>query len=137
MKASIDTPKRPARCQQPIVRAWLVVEFCAHNLFEGWHAYIRESPKRGKRNANGEWGWVKSRDIKGDKVARLCAEVGITLKGDWTCDDDGLAEVAKRYPLPGRKRGGFPITIGDYGRIERHCPNASGQVTASAAPPPP
>jgi hypothetical protein len=106
------------------VRAWLVVEFCAHNLFEGWHAYIRESPKRGKRNANGDWGWVKARDIKGDKVARLCAEVGITLKGDWTCDDDGLAEVAKRYPLPGRNRGGFSITIGDYGRIERDCPNA-------------
>lgn len=115
-----------------IVRAWLVVEFCDAALFKGWHAYIRANPEPGMRNGQewltygvDGWGWIRSSSLKREAVVRMCAELGIKLKGDWTCDDDGLDDVAQRFPLAGHKRGGFPITIGDYGRIERDCPNST------------
>ena len=107
------------------------MEFCDHTIYEGWHAYIRGNPEPGARNGPewmthgvDGWGWIRLSSLKRDAVVRMCAEVGITLKGDWTCDDDGLAELAAKFPLAGDRRGGFPITIGDYGRIERDCPNA-------------
>jgi hypothetical protein len=49
--------------------------------------------------------------------------MGITIKGDGTCDDDGVAELARRFPLKGKKcggkiRGGVEINRLSNGKIE-------------------
>lgn len=40
---------------------WLVSEFCAHALFNGWHIYLRDSDRHA-RNADGSWGWLRRGD---------------------------------------------------------------------------
>lgn len=115
------------------VRHWLVAEYCGHDFYTGWHLYLRDDPGYQKRNADGDWGWIRGpvwpRNEKGNKiVAFFAAAFGIALKGDWTCPQDGCAEFVKRFPLPGRKvwgerRGGIEVTEGYWGDLALYTPN--------------
>ena len=83
---------------------FLVAEYCAADMFEGWHLYLRDTARR-QRNADGSWGWIRSRECR----AACLAKFGIELRGDGTTDDDGVAEFAKRFQVDttagGRPRG--------------------------------
>ena len=48
--------------------------------------------------------------------------IGITICGDGTCDDDGYAEFAHRFPFKGERiggkiRGGIMVVVNEYGEI--------------------
>lgn len=102
-------------------RLFLVAEYCAHDLYIGWHLYLRESKAYQRRNADGSWGWLRLSD--GGPRGRLQSildQVGIIISGDGTMDNDGVAEIARRFPLPGKKISGKPrgcieIIEGDFG----------------------
>ncbi len=66
----------------------------------GWHLYLRENMAF-KRNKDGRWGWIRTPQMKPELES-----LGINIKGDGTCDDDGIAEFARRYPIKGRRCGG-------------------------------
>jgi hypothetical protein len=98
---------------------FLIAEYCDSNFYMGWHLYFRDN-KLFKRNNDGGWGWI-NRPRENLEIMEFMASLGITIKGDGTCDDDGISEFAKRFPLKGRKcggkiRGGVEINIVD-GRI--------------------
>ena len=40
------------------------------------------------------------------RVIKILSSIGIEITGDGSCDDDGIAEFAKRYPIKGRRCGG-------------------------------
>lgn len=53
------------------------------------------------------------------------SSIGITIKGDGTCDDDGIAEFSMRYPIKGRRigkkyRGCLEVEVDKSGAIEMH-----------------
>ena len=48
----------------------------------------------------GEWPWMQPR------VLEFLSSIGIEIRGDGTCEDDGIAEFARRYPIKGRRCGG-------------------------------
>lgn len=87
---------------------YLIAEYCPAQFYMGWHLYLRDSNKRQQRNADGSWGWIRSRDIKWTGVQRILDELGIVIKGDGTCDYDGIAEIARRFPLGRQRVGGKP-----------------------------
>lgn len=97
---------------------WLVAEFCAHALFNGWHLYLRDTDRR-ERNADGGWGWLRRGDARLEAAHAALAGLGIAMRpcGDGTCDDDGHAAFARRFPIRrSRTRGGVPVEI-TAGRI--------------------
>jgi hypothetical protein len=107
---------------------WLVAEYCGHNFYMGWHLYERENPGYQKRNANGDWGWVRPGDIGACHVVEFFKTLGITLQGDWTCPEYGIAEFVKRYPLKGRRvwgerRGGVEVTRGYWDDLALYTQN--------------
>lgn len=113
---------------QPVVRRWLVAEYCGHDIYMGWHLYLRDTPKYQTRNEDGSWGWIRPRAIKRNRIVEFFATLGIELKGDWTCPEYGLAEFVKRYPLKGRKiwgetRGGVEVLEDYWGTLALYTPN--------------
>ena len=87
----------------------------------GWHLYFREN-RSFKRNKDGGWGWIR-RFREQQPVMSFLASVGITIRGDGSCDDDGIAEIAKRYPIMGRRAGGkyrgcIEVEIDEFGKIK-------------------
>lgn len=106
------------------VHRWLVAEFCGNALFNGWHLYLRDTDRH-QRNADGDWGWLQRGHHLLQSAHAALAELGILMRpgGDGTCDDDGHAELARRYPIRrSRLRGGVPIQI------------VGGSITALTAP---
>lgn len=106
----------------------------------GWHLYLRETPKFQQRNKDGDWGWVRGpvwpRDRVGNRMVLFFASLGIELKGDWTCPEDGCAEFVKRYPLKGRKswgekRGGVEVLEGYWGDLKLYKPNTESSDSSS------
>jgi len=83
---------------------YLIAEYCNAKFYTGWHLYYRES-KSFKRNSDGGWGWIR-RPYKDDDITEFLLSLGIIIRGDGTCDDDGIAEFAKLFPLKGKKCGG-------------------------------
>ena len=126
---------------QPVVRRWLVVEYCGHDIYLGWHLYLRNDPGYQKRNKDGGWGWVRGpvweRDRRGNRMVEFFARsFGIDLKGDWSCGHYGLDEFVKRYPLKGRKiwgekRGGVEVLEDYWGTLALYTPNAAGERPAT------
>lgn len=119
-------------------KQWLVAEYCGHDIYSGWHLYLRDDPGFQKRNADGDWGWIRGPvwpDRKGNRFVKFFQEAfGIELKGDWTCPEYGLAEFAKRFPLPGRKvwgerRGGVEVTVGEWGDLALYSARQRTHVT--------
>jgi hypothetical protein len=105
-------------------RMWLIAEYCGHNFYMGWHLYLRDNPGYQKRNADGNWGWVRPGDRGTWDVVKFFEALGIELKGDWSRPEDGCAEFVKRFPMPGRKvwgkrRGGIRVSVGYWGDLRR------------------
>lgn len=95
------------------VHRWLVAEFCGNALFNGWHLYLRDTDRH-QRNADGSWGWQQRGHYLLAPAHAALADLGIVMRarGDGTRDDDGYAELARRYPIRrSRSRGGVPIQI--------------------------
>ena len=80
---------------------YLIAEYCRGPFYMGWHLYLREN-RAFRRNADGNWGWIR----KYPEIISYLEPLGINIRGDGTCDDDGIAEFAKRYPIKGRRCGG-------------------------------
>lgn len=91
---------------------YLVAEYCPGPFYMGWHLYLRESPARRQRNADGEWGWLRRASTRTSNARDVLRELGITdWVGDETTDAGAYAEFARRFP-DGRKRvGGKPRGI--------------------------
>ena len=83
---------------------YLITEYCSALLYTGWHLYYRES-NLFKQNSDGGWGWIR-RPHENIAITTFFSSLDIIIKGDGTCDDDGIAEFAKRFPLKGKKSGG-------------------------------
>lgn len=107
---------------------YLLAEYCGHNLFTGWHLYLRDNKNRQQRNADGDWGWVRWSEWREGRrgvehpAQAVFDELGIKLKGDGTCDDHGYAELAKRFPIPRqriwrRPRGCVEVVVDEWRRI--------------------
>ena len=69
----------------------------------GWHLYLREN-KAFETNRDGGWGWI--RDVRQQPVTDFLSSIGITITGDGTCNYDGIAQLASRYPIKGSRVGG-------------------------------
>ena len=57
------------------------------------------------------------------RVLKFLSSLGIEMHGDGTCDDDGIAEFARRYPIHGRrcggkKRGCVEVEIDEFDEIK-------------------
>jgi len=70
----------------------------------GWHLYLRDN-RAFRRNSDGTWGWIR-RPQEEKWLMDFLDGLGITITGDGTCDHDGIAEFARRYPVKGRRCGG-------------------------------
>ncbi len=97
----------------------------------GWHLYLRENRVM-KRNHDGGWGWI--RKVHEHPVLEFLSSIGITIKGDGTCDDDGVAAFAMRYPVKGPRAGGkyrgcIEVEIDEFGEIEMANPSIHQRPT--------
>lgn len=93
---------------------YLIAEFCDALYYTGWHLYFRDS-KSVQRNNDGNWGWIR-KPYDNVAIVKFLTLLGITIRGDGTSDDDGIAKFAKRFPLKGkicggRTRGGIEIKM--------------------------
>ena len=102
---------------------FLIAEYCDAPFYMGWHLYLRDTKERQKLNRDGTWGWLRNVHRQGENPAQQVFDIlGIEIKGDGTCDDDGIAEIARQFPMPGEKVGGkqrgcIVVVIDKYGRI--------------------
>lgn len=99
---------------------FLVAEYCRGPFYMGWHLYLREN-RVFRRNSNGGWGWIR-RVRENSQVMFFLSSLGISITGDGTCDDDGIAEIARRYPIKGRRCGGklrgcIKVDVDELGNI--------------------
>jgi len=111
---------------RPKMRKFLVAEYCRGPFYMGWHLYLREN-RTFRRNSDGGWGWIKR--VHEHPVENFLLSIGITIRNDGTCDDDGIAEFAIKYPIRGRQCGGelrgcLEIEIDKSGEIEMAKPVA-------------
>ncbi|GAG99174.1 unnamed protein product [marine sediment metagenome] len=100
---------------------FLVAEYCRGPFYMGWHLYLREN-RVFMQNLDGGWGWIR-RVCEDSTVMALLSSIGITISGDGTCDDGGIAELARQYPVKGRRCGGklrgcIEVEVGEFGKIE-------------------
>ena len=87
----------------------------------GWHLYLRDY-RTYRKNKDGSWGWIR-RVYEQHPVIFFLLSIGITIRGDGTCDDDGIAEFASRYPIKGRRagrkhRGCIEVDVDEFGKIK-------------------
>ncbi len=73
----------------------------------GWHLYLRENIEKHKHNKRGGWGWIK-RPEEDKALQKFLGTLGVIIQGDGTCDYDGIAEIARRFPIPRQRIGGKP-----------------------------
>lgn len=95
---------------------YLIAEHCDADIYTGWHLYLRDSPEAGQRNGNGGWGWIRRLDGPTNIGRVLLRQVGIEIRGDGTCDDQGLQGFAERFAtgeiIGGKPRGCLPVVDG-------------------------
>lgn len=101
-------------------KAFLISEYCA-SIYMGWHLYLRDSKGRQQRNADGDWGWLRQ-SWKQTSAHELLTKMGISLRGDNSCDDGAYAELARRFPIGrqricGKPRGCIEVLLGEHGEI--------------------
>lgn len=87
-------------------KLWLIAEYCRGPFYMGWHLYLRENREMQQRNADGSWGWIRWHRADKHPVQDILDDLGIVMNGDGTCDDDGYAEIARRFPFTGEIIGG-------------------------------
>ena len=87
-------------------RMFLIAEYCKGPFYMGWHLYLRDH-RAFRQNNDGSWGWVRMSGWSwmNPRVLRFLSSIGIEMQGDGTCDYDGIAEFARRYPIHGRRCG--------------------------------
>ena len=56
-------------------------------------------------------------------IVSFLSSFNIAIEGDGTCDYDGIAEFARRYPIKGRRCGGkvrgcLEVEIDEFGEIK-------------------
>ena len=103
---------------------FLIAEYCRGSFYMGWHLYLRENKAKHHRNADGGWGWIRHIGKYSTAADPVLKELGIMIRGDGTCDDDGIAEMARRYPIPrerigGKPRGCIEVIVDENGRLSR------------------
>jgi len=103
------------------MRRFLIAEYCRGPFYMGWHLYLREN-RAFTPNSDGGWGWL-SQIRENSQVTSFFSSIGIIITGDGTCDGDGIAEFAGRFPIEGRRcggklRGGIEVDVGEYGEIK-------------------
>ena len=87
------------------MRLFLLAEFCGHDLFHGWHLYLRESKDKHRQNEGKtrytgfDWGW-SHKWFWETEALRLVRAAGCIAVGHPNCDDGPFAEMAKRFPIP-------------------------------------
>lgn len=91
-------------------KRFLLAEYCSASFYMGWHLYLRDTKEKGRCNKDGAWGWLRGIN-RSNPAQQVFDELGIEIKGDGTCDDDGIAEIARRFP------GGIEVDVDYYGRI--------------------
>ena len=101
----------------------------------GWHLYFRDY-RSVRRNQDGDWGWIR-RPWEEWHLMFFLESIGITIHGDGTCDDDGIAEFARRYPIKGRRCGGkwrgcMEVSIDQFGEITMANPALNADLVNSA-----
>lgn len=97
---------------------FLIAEHCDAEFYSGWHLYLRDNKNRQQRNADGDWGWIRGLNRYPNLAQPVLDELGIVIRGDGTCDDDGVAEIARQFPIPRQRVGGMPrgciaVIVGD------------------------
>lgn len=118
---------------------FLIAEYCNAPFYMGWHLYLRDNKEIQKLNCDGTWGWLRNVHRQGENPAQqIFDELGIEIKGDGTCDYDGIAEIARRFPLPGqmiggKQRGCIEVVV-KHGKITMLAHNQSLERTPKAAP---
>ena len=107
------------------MKDYLIAEYCPGPFYMGWHLYIRESKEKQKPNADGRWGWIRHSQIVNDSnpAQAVLDELGIKIYGDGSCDYDGIAEIARRFPIPrerigGKPRGCIEVEVDKYGNAK-------------------
>lgn len=92
------------------MKRYLITEYCDNYIYMGWHLYLRDNKKRQQRNVDGEWGWIRWRGSRdgAHPFAGILDELGLTMRGDGTCDHDAYAEIARVHPIPRERIGGKP-----------------------------
>lgn len=104
-----------------LMTKFLIAEYCRGPIYMGWHLYLRDSKGRQQRNMDGDWGWLR-RSWKEASAHKVLMQLGLTLRGDNSCDDGAYAELARRFPIPRQRIGGKPrgcieVQVADSGEI--------------------
>ena len=95
-------------------RKYLITEYCDSVYYTGWHLYLRDSKQKDQSG-----GWIR-RPKEWKAGIRILNELNLTIRGDGTCSDDGLAEFTKRFPIPRERICGRPrgcIEVDACGRL--------------------
>lgn len=106
-------------------KLYLITEYCGSEIYMGWHLYLRDNKNRQQRNADGGWGWIHGVGRRGwetTQAKKIFDQLGITITGDGSCDHDGLAELARRFPIPRQRiwkkpRGCVEVISDEWGRL--------------------
>ncbi len=100
------------------IERWMVAEFNPHWIFNGWHLYLRDTNKFA-RNSDGSWGWLRRGSDWLASAHAALAGISIVMRpsGDGTCDDDGYAAFARRFPIRRSKTRGGLVVVVDGGGI--------------------
>jgi len=105
------------------MKRFLIAEFCDAVFYNGWHFYLRDSKRKNQPNRDGGWGWILRPDDPLSPIRELLDELGVVIRGDGTCDHDGIAEFARRFPMRSttgrRRRGCLEVEIDRFGRARR------------------
>jgi hypothetical protein len=116
-------------------KMFLIAEYCRGPFYMGWHLYLRDY-RAFRRNKDSYWGWIR-RPWQNKPLMSFLESLGITIHGDGTCDDDGIAEFAQRYPIKGRRCGGklrgcVEVEIDYFGQITTANPALNTDLVNSA-----
>ena len=77
-----------------------------------------------KRNKDRGWGWVQWSSGCKHPARNVFTDNNISFIDDGTCDEDGIYELAKKFPLKskigGKIRGCLPVVVDEYGVIRQY-----------------
>ena len=107
---------------EPLVRRWLVVEYCGHVLYRGHWFYLRR--RRRHRNPDGGWGWLHDDDGL-RQIAALLRSLGHACPDGARYSQDLAKWFYRQYP------DGLRVVVD---RDDRLWPNSPLCVTPHSIP---